>query len=259
MAARVKSATPHVTGIMVKALDGHTWQGHLDNGPDDMRVTGPVAIKRWHDGLAAVGLDLHLWAVARGRFWQVEAKMLIMAANVAGVKSLTLDVEEGRYYWGIDTAGDTGSVAASLSQMLRSNTDTHLSLCMDFRDNKPDSLAIDEWLPNVDSLQPMCYWPDFSAGTRGPENDRDGVRVILGYARAYSSTHKLVAMLQTSPYAVRDKRMPVKPVQVQCAIGIAVQDEQVPVSLFRYGGLGSSDAMCKAITEECEEILGSAE
>ena len=178
-----------------------------------------------------------------GQFWQAEADLCANVTNRDGVRSLTLDIESGLHYW----RGKPGA-ATDFAQRLRAATDKHVSLCMDFRYNKPEALAIHEWLPHVDSLQPMCYWAEFSVGTRPSNNKRDGVGTVVGEARNYALPDMpVVAMLEASPYRSASGAHPVDPVELARAHSVARAAGAYGATLFRYGGEGSSDANCAAI------------
>lgn len=156
----IRAEMPNVAGIMLKCSNGNRWQGELnDFGPQ--AITGIERIGEWVETFAGYGLEVHSWGVprAKGEGGQAadlagEAERFIQAGRVAGVKSVSLDVEHGRFYW-----QGTAAEATELMTLIRQGLPppAHLSMILDGRHNRPFEQYVDPWLPFVDSLQPMVY------------------------------------------------------------------------------------------------------
>jgi uncharacterized protein YvpB len=162
LGALMRDRVPNVAGIMLKAINGVSWQGHLsDGGP--LAVTGPQRIGEWVEAFAAQGLEVHCWGIPQAKRPDEaavspniakEAEKYIKVASVPGVKSILLDVEHGRAYW----QGSVDEVVA-LMTLIRGSVPagTHIGLILDGRQNRPFSFWVDPWIPFVDSLHPMVY------------------------------------------------------------------------------------------------------
>ncbi len=167
LAQTVRTQTPNVAGIAVKSSNGALWQGEYDDPKRSMAIVGPESLRRWADVLAQHDLELHLWCVVHGQDVPGEARRIIEACAVPGVRSMILDVEAGERYFG----SHPPEVARDLITRVRSEipADCHLGLCFFARGDEPAKIHIDEWLPHVQSLHPMVYHWDFSNGTSGPQ------------------------------------------------------------------------------------------
>ena len=258
IADRVRHQSPNVTGLMIKVADGHRMMGYYDQGPDELKINSPDDIARWVGELGMRDLSTHLWVVPTGDEIRNAAIMYAVCANVDNVRSLTLDVEHGQGYW--NNAGRRrGDDADGLGTILRAYTDRHIGLCSDFRKVygtfKANELQLDRWLPHVDSLHPMCYWHHFSEGTRGPDNQVDGIRAVCNAALEWLYTHAevpggmpVVPMIQTyaTPLA-SGQNLPVPPQEIRDALFEAHLVGNC-ATLFRYGRSCSSDAIMKAMS-----------
>ncbi len=165
----IKANLPNVAGIMIKVLDRTNWQGFSDTiinaagnrvqAPN--AITGPASIRRWVDGFAQFGLEVHLWGVPVGINVREEADLYIQAGNVPGVKSVSIDIEHGKrpdgspLYWKWENDPTPGRV---FSQRMRNGLpNQHLSIIADYRNNRPFSVYFDPFIPFMDSIQPMVY------------------------------------------------------------------------------------------------------
>ncbi|MCL4254702.1 MAG: M23 family metallopeptidase, partial [Anaerolineae bacterium] len=148
---------PNVSGIIVKVLDGETWQGSFDSG--DMAINGVDDIARWVMVLEEYGLELHIWAVPKGVNIATETELLASVANVDGVQSLILDVEPYTGYW----QGGEESVEPFMTSLREqiTNPDFHIGLMIDPRPQNYDAIFPDEWRDYVDSIHPLVYWSTF--------------------------------------------------------------------------------------------------
>lgn len=164
LAALIRKKMPNVAGVMLKTSNGVSWQGLLGGGDNDPKaITGITRIQEWVAAFTAHNLEIHVWGVPRAKRpagenvspdIANEAKKFISAANVSGVKSLLLDVEEGDYYW----LGSPGE-ARDLMTQIRAGVPagTHIGLILDGRRNRPFDFYVEPWLRFVDSLHPMVY------------------------------------------------------------------------------------------------------
>jgi hypothetical protein len=151
---------PNVAGIMLKCSNGARWQGELnDFGPQ--AVTGVDRIGDWVETFSGHGLEVHTWGVPRAKRQTGqapdlagEAEKFILAGRVEGVKSVSLDVEHGRFYWQ-GTAGEATELMTLIRQGLP--PPLHVAMILDGRRNRPFQRYVDPWLPFVDSLHPMVY------------------------------------------------------------------------------------------------------
>jgi hypothetical protein len=167
LAADVVKRTPNVAGICVKSSNGALWQGEWGDDKRSMAIMGLQSIQDWAGILDEHGLELHLWAVLRGEDIEGEIHKVIQASNVQGVRSMILDVEAGERYFGSQPAETVAQMAQTIRQSVRE--DFHIGLCLFTRDDEPQQIHIDRWLPHVDSLHPMVYHWDFSEGSGQPE------------------------------------------------------------------------------------------
>lgn len=157
LAQTVRRWLPNARAIYVKTSDGNAWQGQFDRKPA-MAINGPADIARWVQELEAQGLEFHAWCVLKGLDIIGEADRVIAACQVAGVRSMLLDVEDGPQYF----AGGSAD-ARHLIQRIRTNIPAsfHLGLNFDARGQHPKHIHVNQWLPYVGSLHPMVYHRDF--------------------------------------------------------------------------------------------------
>ena len=197
LAALIREKMPNVAGVILKTSNGVSWQGLLGGGDNDPKaITGITRIQEWVAAFTAHNLEVHVWGVPRAKRpagadaspdIANEAKKFISAANVPGVKSLLLDVEEGDYYW-----LGTPDEARDLMTQIRAGVPAgmHLGLILDGRQNRPFDFYVEPWLPFVDSLHPMVY-PILFDGYKTIEQHLDETfQNLLGYDKP------IVPMLQ---------------------------------------------------------------
>ncbi len=162
LAALIRNKMPNVAGVMLKTSNGVSWQGHLgDSGPK--AVTGVTRIRQWVEEFDRQGLEVHVWGVPRAKRPEgadrspdihKEAAKLVRAANIAGVKSLLLDVEHGPYYW-LGTPEEAKELMTRIREGIPGHL--HVGMVLDGRRNRDFSFWVDPWMPYVDSLHPMVY------------------------------------------------------------------------------------------------------
>lgn len=228
LATTVRTHSPNVGGIAVKACDGPSWQGQFDNKAS-MAVTSPQAIANWVRELSAQNLSTHLWCVVRGNDIVNEAKIIAEACNVPGVQSMILDVEDGAHYFG----GQSAQTARELITRIRNAipADFHLALNLDYRGTHPANIHINEWLPYVQSLHPMVYHWHFSMGTRKPRGYLDDAFAIL---RPYNKP--IVPMLQAYEDPATKRGVPED--HITDAGNYSFESGAVGITFFRTGTAG---------------------
>lgn len=153
----LRNGAPNINGVMVKTNNGAVWQGAFDSSKPNLNINSTADVQRWVDALAAKGLETHAWGVVRGINGSVQAEIdrFVQIAQVPGVRSLLLDLEEGPAYF----VGDQNA-ARQIAQGLRSRLGPtfHIGLIFDYRSNRPQRLWVQTiWLPYIDSLHPMVY------------------------------------------------------------------------------------------------------
>jgi hypothetical protein len=158
----IRDKMPNVTGLLLKTGNGTKWQAEISDG-GRKAITGLPRIQEWVDEFGRHGLEIHVWAVPRGKRpadtprspdLEAEAEKFVSAANVPGVKSLLLDVEQGESYWrgSIDDVGKLmGLIRAGVG------AGTHIGMILDGRRNRSFADTVDPWIPFIDSLHPMVY------------------------------------------------------------------------------------------------------
>ncbi|MBL8045823.1 MAG: M23 family metallopeptidase [Anaerolineales bacterium] len=154
-AQNLRAGSPNINGVMVKTNNGSVWQGAFDSSKPNLNINSTADVKRWVDTLAARGLETHAWGVLRGLSPQAEVNRFVEICQVAGVKSLLLDLEEGPAYF-----VGTQSAALTIAQGLRNGLgpNFHIGLIFDYRGNRPQKLWVQTvWFPYIDSLHPMVY------------------------------------------------------------------------------------------------------
>lgn len=155
MADTIKNGAPNVTGVMVKTNNGSFWQGAIDSNKPDLAINSAADIRRWVDTLGARGLDFHAWGVVRGLNATAEINRFVEVCQVAGVKSLSIDLEPGDFYF-VGTEAVARTIATGIRQRVGANF--HVGLIFDYRGNRPQQLWVQSvWFPEIDSLHPMVY------------------------------------------------------------------------------------------------------
>ena len=229
LAANIARDTPNVAGLLVKSSDGAHWQGRWDSKPA-LAVDGPASLGLWAQRLAAQGLQLHLWCVLQGAQPQAEAARVSEACQVAGVRSMLLDVEGGKAYFGGRSAADAREVISRIRAGI--DPQFHLGLNFDARGDHPRRIHIEEWLPHVQSLHPMVYHHHFSVGQRSVQSWLDEI---------VTTCHRLAPGLPVVPmlgtYPVHDKAVPPQEIRAGIRHALAIASG---VTLFRLGNLGAA-------------------
>ncbi len=155
MADTIKNGAPNVTGVMVKTNNGAGWQGQIDSSKADLAINSAGDVKRWVDQLGARGLEFHAWCVLRGLDAAREIDRIVEVCQVAGVRSMLLDLEPGEFYF-VGNEATARAMATGIRQ--RVGPDFHVGLIFDFRGNRPRQLWVQSvWFPEIDSLHPMVY------------------------------------------------------------------------------------------------------
>ncbi len=229
LAAAVRTHTPNVAGVAIKTSNGKDWQGHHDDTKAAMAVVGPGSIAQWVTALSAHGLEAHAWCVVHGRDIEVEARRVLEACHVPGLRSMILDVEAGERYFG----GQPADVARAFICRVRAELPGtfHLGLCLFVRGDEPEKIHLEEWLPYVNSLHPMIYHWDFSSGSSGPRPYLDEA-----FSRLAPYGLPLVPILQTYPDPESGK--PVPEAHIVEAGDYAFQKGAAGISFFRLGAAG---------------------
>lgn len=218
--ANLKKNAPNVKGVFVKIGDGSAWQGRFDEG--DMAVNGPADVARWVRVLEDNGMEFHGWIVLKGRDIDGEADIVVKTSNVAGVKSVILDVEPYSQYWEVGP-----EPIAPLMQKMRAGVPQgfHIGLCIDPRQAHYKSVFPEEWYPYVDSVHTMSYWRTFR---RTVENTlEETYRVWGGYGKP------IIPVLQADQATVQEQR--------DAVILSTTQYGARGVSWWRYGVVAQWD------------------
>ncbi|MBP7693745.1 MAG: hypothetical protein KA764_17615, partial [Anaerolineales bacterium] len=164
LADNIRTGAPNVTGLLVKTNNGAGWQGAFDSSKPNLAISSTADVQRWVDTLGSRGLECHVWGVVRGVTVQSEINRFVEICQVAGVKSLLLDLEQGpAYFVGDRTAAQ--QLAAGLRQRL--GPDFHIGLIFDYRGQRPTQLWVQSvWFPEIDSLHPMVYHYHFGVSAQ---------------------------------------------------------------------------------------------
>lgn len=154
-ATNLRQNAPNVAGVIVKVMDGEDWQGKFDTSA--LAIDGVEDIAEWVRVLEAHGLELHIWAVPNKL--DTSPDLLASVANVAGVKSLILDVESYYGFWEGTEAEVTAFVAVLRARI--TNPDFHISIAVDPRSFRYDTIFPDAWRPFIDSVHLQLFWTVF--------------------------------------------------------------------------------------------------
>ncbi|MBN1283954.1 MAG: peptidoglycan DD-metalloendopeptidase family protein [Anaerolineae bacterium] len=228
--ATLKGWAPKVTAVFAKTSDGTMWQGEYwdaDNKPD-LAITGPDSIARWVTKLEANGLEFHAWCVPKGRTdtLEQEARLIIQACQVSGVKSMILDIEPYEYFW----SGPKENIR-KLMEMIRREVPGrfHIAMSMDPRPQHKASIYPEEWEPFVDSIHPQTYWRTFQRPV--DEVMHEAYQTWQGFGSLVGRTIPIVPSLQGTGV----------PDDITAAARIAVQDYgSRGLSYWRFGVIGPS-------------------
>ncbi len=146
-----------VNGVFIKTFDGEHWQGDFDTKAA-LAVTGTDSLRAWVDALDEYALECHAWGVVKGLNVEAEAQRIIDTLQVAGVRSVILDVEAAAGFW----QGSADDVDA-LMQLVRATVGdgTHIGILVDPRQVSFDAIYPDRWRPHVDSVHLQVYWDIF--------------------------------------------------------------------------------------------------
>lgn len=153
----IKQFAPHATQVFVKTTDGVDWMSRFDTRTDT-RIDGPAAIKRWVQVLEANGMEFHAWCVVKGQDVNKEADLLIQTGQVAGVRSIIMDVEPYKGFWQVGR----DPIRPFMTRIRRGlGGRFHIAMSMDPRRQHYNSIFPAEWKPFVNSLLPQVYWNVF--------------------------------------------------------------------------------------------------
>ena len=141
-----------VGGLVVKVSDGGWWMASFDTHPV-LRIAGPQDVQRWKEELERERLQLHIWAVVKGD-GEEEARPIIEAARLPGVRSVILDVEPFAGFWK-GTEQDVHSLMTVLRAVLGQ---MHIGISVDPRRSHFAKIFPHAWGDYVDSIHPQCYW-----------------------------------------------------------------------------------------------------
>ncbi len=152
----IREKTPNVAGISIKVLHGQTWMGNtIGEVGTPNAITGPDSLRRWVDIFAQHGLEVHIWGVPIGRNISRETDEYAKAGNIPGIRSVSIDVENGADFWVWKTKAGPGiEFAQQLRQKLPGQ---HLSIIYDYRQTNDFPIFFDPFVPSMDSIQPMVY------------------------------------------------------------------------------------------------------
>ncbi len=157
LAQTLRRLAPAVSQVWVKTSDGSDWMARYDS-KTAMEIDGPAAIQRWVTTLQKYGLEFHAWCVPRGLDIDGEASVIIQACQVAGVRSMILDVEpyQGFYQGGRQTIRPLMTkIRAALPGAF------HIAMTVDPRPNHYAEVFPDEWFPFINSVHLQLYWGTF--------------------------------------------------------------------------------------------------
>jgi hypothetical protein len=153
----LRQNAPNVAGVIIKVADGTTWQGVFDNS--ELAINGTDDVAEWVSVLETQGLELHIWAVPKGVDTSAEADLLASVVNVAGVKSLILDVEPYTGFWE-GSESDVTAFMAILREKI-ANPDFHISISVDPRSQHYEAIFPEAWRPFIDSVHVQLFWTAF--------------------------------------------------------------------------------------------------
>ncbi|HVO41275.1 MAG TPA: SGNH/GDSL hydrolase family protein [Aggregatilineales bacterium] len=157
LALSIRRYAPAVSQVWVKTSDGSDWMATYDNKPG-MAIDGPAAIQTWVRTLQRYGLEFHAWCVPRGLNVDAEAKVILQACQVPGVRSMVLDVEPYNGFF-------QGPREAVRALMLKVRTGLpsayHIGMAVDPRPSHYNEIYPDEWFPFVNSVHLQLYWGTF--------------------------------------------------------------------------------------------------
>ncbi len=157
----LEAKTPNVRAVFVKSNNGKVWQGQNDTIPSEMNINGPADIARWVAKCTPRGFDVHCWCVVKGKEVEEEIDTITSACLVPGIRSMIFDLEVGDIYF---VGGRQGARRIASEVRRRVADDFHMSVCLDGRTTHPRDVFVDEWIPFINSLQPMVYYDSFFPG-----------------------------------------------------------------------------------------------
>ena len=240
LAQEIKARTPGASGVIVKVVHGHTWEGATSGARVlDMRNTGDLAL--WARVMHSLGLDLHIWATPVGADPQREAAAVAQAANVAGVQSLILDVEPYAGFW----RGDVEDVANYMRALISGvPDDLHIGMSLDSRTaGKLAQIHFRTWLATgrTGSLHPQVYWHDFGLPF--------GIAAHECTETLAGSELPVYPVLGTYPSPRSGVAVP--PAQLTAAL-VSTKQAMGAASLFRLGGDNWTPDICAAVNKGWE-------
>lgn len=142
-----------VQEINWKVLDGTNWMAQFD----ERGVSGPGHFRQMALDFERSGIRLTPWNVPVGRSITQEVQQLSSVLDQMHEPSLVLDVEfwGDPYFW----QGGKANIFPYMEELRKLQPKAVLTLQYDTRN--PDTIHLAEWLPFVDKVVDMSYWPDF--------------------------------------------------------------------------------------------------
>jgi len=169
----IRRYAPNADAIWVKTSHGNSWQGRFDEKPE-MAVNGASDISKRISILNGYGLEFHAWCAPEGKDPLGEARLIVEACRVPGVRSMVLDIEPFEGFW----EGNRNAVLQLMGAIRREiGPEFHIGLCVDPRRHHYNSIYPDAWRPYVNSVHPMVYWDTMQ---RDPSELLDETYVVWG-------------------------------------------------------------------------------
>jgi hypothetical protein len=230
---------PNLSGLSVKTLHGMVWQGAGgSDDPHDVRaLTSLDRLRDWLRACNEVGLELHTWCVPVGRVNDVsifsqEVALLtqVMTTQVDGVglKSLSLDVENGRGFW----TGTDQDALDYWGQLRSSLPNTHVAVILDYRFRAQGHEAfITPWATRADSLHPMVYPGEFFPSAAVMPVEREMQRA---FSQLQNFNKPVIPMLQAADASGPIKRL-TKPEEITAQADAALRQGAAGITYFRTG------------------------
>ena len=235
LAQAVRTRTPGASGVVVKVVHGHTWEGARGSEVLDMRDLADLIV--WARAMHSLGLELHIWAVPVGADPQREAAAVALAANAPGVKSVILDVEPYDGFW----QGDAAAAKQYMDTLESCVSDgLHIGISLDSRNvGKLRAIHFDTWKASgIDSLHPQVYWHDFGLPF--------GIALHECTETLVGTGLPIYPVLGTYPNPRTGVAVP--PAQLEAAL-FATKQTVGAASLFRLGGNNWTPDICDAINK----------
>jgi murein DD-endopeptidase MepM/ murein hydrolase activator NlpD len=152
----IRRWAPFVKQVWVKTSDGNNWMGRWDDTA--LAITGVESIQRWVQVLEAHGMEFHAWCVPKGIQIESEADLIIQTCNIAGVRSMILDVEPHPGFW----EGGRAAIRPFMTRVRRGvGGRFHLGMSMDPRRHWYNAIFPEDWKSFINSVHPQVYWSSF--------------------------------------------------------------------------------------------------